>query len=182
MYQESVDKLKGGVKSDTVLFVLMIVFFFAAGGISTFLKVKFGSNIPLYVFALILVGIIYIYYRLRILGYHYTVFYKAPEPEYDPRFDDYIMHEDYPYPVGTLVIERTSSAKGTIVCVIKKEQMIELLEPGADRKADKEIMCSPKPKEKSASLIYNEEGKSIRMYFTPSDELKEHILGIINND
>ena len=124
MHQESVDKLKGSVKSDTLLFVLLIVFFFAAGGIASFLKMKFGTNAPLYIFAVIMAGLLYLYYRLRILGYRYTVFYKEPEPEYDARFDDYMVHEDYPYPVGTFVAERTASAKGDVVCVIKKEQFV----------------------------------------------------------
>lgn len=182
MYQESVDKLKGSAKSDTLLFVLLIVFFFAAGGISTFLKMKFSSNIPLYIFVLIMGGLLYLYYRLRILGYRYTVFYKEPEPEYDERFGEYMIHEDYPYPVGTFVAERTASANGTVICIIKKDQLIGLLEPGASFQADKEIVCSPRSKEKSSSLVYNEEGKKVRVYFTPSEQLKEYILGIIDND
>ena len=181
MHQESVDKLKGSVKSDTLLFILLIVFFFAAGGICAYLKMKFESSIPIYIFALVMGVLIYIYYRLRILGYRYTIFHKEPEPEFDERFNDYMIHEDYPYPVGTFVAERTASAKGTVICVIDRSEMIALLSPGEAYAADKEINCGPKSKEKSSSIVYRNNGSTIRMYFTPSEELKGLILGVMEN-
>ncbi|MBO4384053.1 MAG: hypothetical protein J5854_01365 [Clostridia bacterium] len=179
MHQESVDKLKGTVKSDTVLFVLLIVFFFFAGSAATFLKAKFGSNLPLYVFAAVLGGLIILVYRLRIVGFRYTVFYKEPEPEYDPRFDDYITHEDYPYPVGTVLIERTSSAKGQIVEVISKDEIERLLEPGDEFAADEERSYSPSKNERSRSLIVKRDGKTIRIYLALSDEFVKYVGTLI---
>ena len=181
MHQESVDKLKGGVKSDTLLFILLIVFFFAAGGISAYLKMKFQSSIPIYIFALIMGVLIYVYYRLRILGYRYTVFYKEPEPEFDPRFNDYMIHEDYPYPVGTFVAERTASAKGTVICVIDRSEIVKLLDPGEEYSAETEVNCSPKKKKDSSSIVYNKDGSTVRMYYAPTDELKDLIRGMIEN-
>ncbi|MCR5611990.1 MAG: hypothetical protein K6F68_09220 [Clostridiales bacterium] len=179
MHQESVDKLKGTMRSDTLLFILLIVFFFFAGSIATFLKAKFCSNIPLYVFAAVLGALIILVYKLRIVGYRYTVFYKEPEPEYDPRFDDYTTHEDYPYPVGTILIERTSSAKGEIVEIISKNEIVKFLEPGEEYAADEELRYSPAKKEKSRSLILNRNGKTVRMYFTPSDEFKKYVESML---
>lgn len=181
MHQESVDKLKGTAKSDTVLFVILILFFVFAGAIATFLKTKFGSNIPLYVFAALLGGLMVLIYRLRIVGFRYTVFYKAPEPEYDARFDDYITHEDYPYPLGTIVIERTSSAKGQILEVIKKEELIRVLEPGAEYEADVVLLCSPKKQENSRSLIFRRDKKVYRLYLDASDEFKKYAESILES-
>lgn len=179
MHQESVDKLRGSVGSDTVLFIILIIFFFAAGSLATFLKAKLGSNIPLYAFAVVLGGLIILVYRLRIVGFRYTVFYKEPEPEYDARFDDYITHEDYPYPVGTVVIERIVSAKGEILEVINKDEIVKLLEPGESFAADEELVYSPRRKEKSRSMVFCREGKTVRLYFNPSDEFKKYVETVI---
>lgn len=179
MYQESTDKLRGTVRSDTLLFVLLIVFFIFAGTIATFLKTKFGSNIPLYALAILVGGMMILIYKLRIEGWRYTVFFKAPEPEYDARFDDYITHEDYPYPVGTVVIERTSSAKGQIIEVIKREEITKLLEPGEVCAADSELVFAPARKEKCPSIVFSREGKTVRMYFASSAEFTKHVKEIM---
>lgn len=181
MHQESVDKLKGTVRSDTLLFVLLIVFFFFAGTIATVLKTKFDSNIPLYALAIVVGAMIIIIYKLRIEGFRYTVFHKEPETEYDPRFDDYITHEDHPYPVGTVVIERTSSAKGVILEVIKKEELTAFLEAGETCVCDEELNYGPARKEKSRSVLFSRDGRTIRVYITASDEFKKYVEKILES-
>ena len=155
------------------------VFFFAAGGLSTFLKAKLGSNIPLYVFAFFMAGVLYLFYRIRLVGYRYTVFHSEPETEYDPRFDEFITHEDYPYPVGSIVFERTVSAKGTIIEVVKKEELTAFLDAGTDYSSDSEIVCGPAKKEKSASVVFAREGKHYRIYFSPSEQFISYIKTIL---
>ena len=179
MYQESTDKLNGSGRKDAVIFIVLIVFFLFAGTIATVLKAKFDSNVPLYVMAAVFGALLYIVYRLRIVGWRYTVFFKEPEPEYDARFDDYIIHEDYPYPVGTVVIERTVSAKGEILAVIPKEDIIALLEPGEEHASDQEAVCGPGKKEKLSSIVYVKDGKTLRIFFKPSDEFKGFVRGIM---
>lgn len=181
MYQESDDKLKGTAKSDVLLFVLLIAFFLFAGSVATMLKAYFNSNAPLYVFALIFAALLYLIYRLRIVGWRYTVFHSEPETEYDPRFDDYITHEDHPYPVGTVVIERTVSAKGEILAVINKDEIVALLDAGAEYASDSETVMGPRSKEKSSSIVFRRDGKLARIYFTPSDKFKEYVRGIIES-
>lgn len=182
MYQESDDKIRGTSRSDTLLFILLILAFFAIGAVATALKAHFDNNLPIYVFAILGAICVYIVYRIRILGFRYTVFYKEPEPEYDARFDDYMMHEDYPYPVGTFVAERTSSAKGTIIAVIDKANMIALLAPGEEYSGPvEEIVCCSHSKAKSHSLIYKDEGRTVRMYIAPSEELIGYINGLLND-
>lgn len=181
MYQESDDKIRGSSRTDIILFVILLLAFFAIGAAATALKAQFDNNLPIYVFALLAAICVYIIYRIRILGYRYTVFYKEPEPEYDARFDDYITHEDYPYPVGTFVAERTSSAKGTIIDVVDKKDMLALLKPGEEYAADEEIVCSSHKKSKSHSLVYKSEGRTIRMYIYPSEELIGYLNGFLNN-
>ena len=115
MYQQSVDRSGGSQKSDLILFIVLIIAFFAVGAVVMYLEKLFDSNVPRYVFIGLVLAAIYAIYRLRIIGFRYTVFYKEPETVYDPRFDDMITHEDYPYPVGTIVFERIVSAKGTTI-------------------------------------------------------------------
>ena len=175
MYQESHDKMNGSSKTDTIIFIALIVFFLIAGTLATVLRSKLSSNVPLYALAAVFAGLIYIIYRLRIVGWRYTVFYSEPQTEYDPRFDDYITHEDHPYPVGTVVFERTVSAKGEILAVIKKEEMISLLEPGMDAAADEEFTYCTANKSAAHSLLIRQEGKTRRVYFTPSEEFITHL-------
>lgn len=176
MYQESDDRIKGTALKDTVLFIILIAAFFVIGGIVTAIKAKLDNNIPIYVFAALAAVCVYLIYRLRIVGYRYTVFYKEPEPEYDPRFDDYITHEDYPYPVGTFVVERTVSAKGEIIDAVSADSIIAFLEPGSEYAGvDEELVCCSHRKAVAHSLVYKKDGRVIRMYICPSDELKGYI-------
>lgn len=179
MYQESDDKLGGSALSDTLLFVLLVIAFFVFGAVAAVLRAKFDSSVPLYVFVLIFGVLLYLIYKFRIVGYRYTVFYSEPETEYDPRFDDYITHEDHPYPVGTVVFEKTVSAKGTIVEVIKKAELVAVLDAGEEYECDLEKILGPKKKERSSSIVFRRDGKVTRLYFTPSDRFKEYVKGII---
>ncbi len=178
MHQESTDRMKGSALSDTVLFIILIAFFFAAGSAATFLKVKFGSNIPLYAFAVVLGALIILIYRLMRVGYRYTVFYKEPKPEFDERFNDYITHEDYPYPVGTVVVESISSAKGKVLDVINRDELVTMLEPGAEYAADEELDYSPISNKRSRSLIISRGGRTIRVYMDASDDFAKYVGSI----
>ncbi len=171
MYQESDDRISGGKKLDLLLFVLLLVGFFLIGGVATYLRSAFDSPLPIYIFVAVIAVMLYVIYRVRILGYRYTVFYKEPEPEYDPRFDDYMIHEDYPYPIGTIVIERTVSAKGTIVEKFSISEVKAFLKPDEDYSADEELICCSHGRKKAHSLIVERGGKTLRIYIHPSDEL-----------
>ena len=87
MYQQSVDRSGGSQKSDLILFIVLIIAFFAVGAVVMYLEKLFDSNVPRYVFIGLVLAAIYAIYRLRIIGFRYTVFYKEPETVYDPRFD-----------------------------------------------------------------------------------------------
>lgn len=179
MYQESEDKLRGSVLSDTVLFIVLIISFFVFGGIAALLRAKFDTPAPLYIFALIFGAALYVVYKLRIVGYRYTVFYKEPETEYDPRFDDYITHEDYPYPVGTVVIEKTVSAKGTIVEVIRKEELVAVLAPGESHAPCREKVYCPRSKDRCSSVVFKRDGEMVRAYIAASEEFRDHVKTVI---
>ena len=86
MYQQSVDRSGGSQKSDLILFIVLIIAFFAVGAVVMYLEKLFDSNVPRYVFIGLVLAAIYAIYRLRIIGFRYTVFYKEPETVYDPRF------------------------------------------------------------------------------------------------
>lgn len=130
MYQQSVDRSGGSQKSDLILFIILIIAFFAVGAVVMYLEKLFDSNVPRYVFIGLVLAAIYAIYRLRIIGFRYTVFYKEPETVYDPRFDDMITHEDYPYPVGTIVFERIVSAKGTTIETLCGGDVVAVCAPG----------------------------------------------------
>lgn len=184
MFQESVDRSHGSSRSDLILFLMLVVAFFAVGGIVLYLEKKFGSTIPRYVFIALVLAAVYAVYRLRLIGYRYTIFYEAPKPVYDPRFDDMMIHEDYPYPVGTVVFERIVSAKGTIIDTIDRSEIEALAKPGetadgfAVNGGTANLGCR-KP-EKAYSLYYRRDGKLNLIYFDPSKEFLGYLDRIMN--
>ena len=50
MYQQSVDRSGGSQKSDLILFIVLIIAFFAVGAVVMYLEKLFDSNVPRYVF------------------------------------------------------------------------------------------------------------------------------------
>lgn len=180
MYQESDDRIGGSGKKDALIFALLIAFFLLAGTIATILRTRFNSNVPLYALAVIFGAALYFVYKLRIVGWRYTVFYKEPEKEYDARFDEYVEVEEHAYPVGTVVFERTVSAKGEILAAIGREDIITLLEPGEEYSADSEVVYGVRRKEDSASLVCRKDGRTVRIYFNPTEEFKGHVRSILN--
>lgn len=175
MHQESVDRSNNSSKSDLLLLIVLIVAFFAVGGAFMALKRLLDSSVPQYIFVVLVLAAVYLIYRIRLIGYRYTFFYKAPEPEYDERFGEMMIHEDYPYPLGTLVIERIVSAKGTILNVIARDEMRCLLEaeetcPQEYSSAEPISRAFVKP-DKAVSLIFCHDAKYYRLYFSASAEL-----------
>lgn len=186
MYQESVDKSGNSSKADVILLILLIVSFFLVGSIALYLEKVFSSSAPRYIFIGVVLIAVYLIYRTRLIGFRYTIFYKEPEAVYDPRFDDMIIHEDYPYPVGTIIFERIVSAKGTILLTLTDQELVAAVDPGADASAYGEVrdtynFSRTKP-EKSHSLIYRKDGKLCRLYFSPDREFLGYIDSIMNKD
>ena len=184
MYQESVDKSGNSSKADVILFILLLVAFFLVGSVALYLESVFSSTAPRYIFICAVLVAIYFIYRARLIGFRYTIFHKQPEPVYDPRFDDMILHEDYPYPVGTIVFERIVSAKGTILLTLSAEELVASLAPGADVSKYGDVHdaynFSCVKLEKSHSLIYEKDGKLNRLYFCPGEEMLGYIDKIMN--
>ena len=182
MYQQSVDRSHGSARSDLVLFIALLAAFFLVGTIAVVLENHFSSRIPRYVFIGLVLACLYLVYRLRLVGYRYTVFYEEPKAVYDERFGEEIMHEDYPYPVGTLVFERIVSAKGTIVFTVDRKDILEFLAPGEKPgvKADKEYDFSCTKREKAHTLVFAAEGGNTALYFDPDEEFSAHIRTIMD--
>lgn len=174
MFQQSVDRSRGTAKSDLMLFVWLVVGFFAVGAVVLYLEKLFSSSVPRYVFIALALGALYLIYRLRLVGFRYTVFYKEAEPVYDPRFDDMILHEDYQYPVGTIVFERIVSAKGNIILTVDKKDIIALTAPGESFARFGEVSHSADYSctkiDKAYSLYFNRNGEICRVLFAPDAE------------
>ena len=182
MFQESVDRSHGSSKSDLILFLVLIAAFFTVGAIVFWLENKFGSSIPRYVFIAAVLAALYIVYRLRIVGYRYTVFYEAPKPVYDARFDDMMLHEDYPYPVGTIVFERIVSAKGTVLLTVDKSEIECLLKPGETSPGlspDAVYNLACRKAEQAHSLFFRKDGRLVLVLFDPSEEFLGYVGRII---
>ena len=185
MFQESIDRFGNASWKDILLFVLLIVVFFSFGALVMYLEKVFGgSKAPRYIFIAIALIAVYLIYRFRIIGFRYTIFYKVPKPEFDPRFNDMMLHEDYPYPVGTIVFEKTASAKGKVLAAISREQITAFLKPGEKYEDSDKISenqnFSCKKAEKAHSLIYEKDGRLCRIYFHPSDEFSKYINCIMD--
>lgn len=184
MFQESVDRSHGSSRSDLILFIVLVAAFFGIGAIVLLLESKIDSKIPRYVFiALVLAGV-YLIYRYRLIGYRYTVFYEAPKPVYDARFDDMMIHEDYPYPVGTVVFERIVSAKGVILLTVDKSEIEAVTKPGEEKPeltadgAVNNIAC--RKTGKAHCMYYRKDGKLNKLYFDPSEQFLGYIERIMN--
>ncbi|MBQ1685616.1 MAG: hypothetical protein II072_08925 [Clostridia bacterium] len=182
MFQESVDRSHGSSKSDLVLFIVLIAAFFTVGAIVFILENNFGSKLPRYIFIGAVLACLYLVYRLRIVGYRYTIFHEEPKPVYDPRFDDMILHEDYPYPVGTVVFERIVSAKGTILFTVDRSEIEALAKPGEDcgLKAETEFNAACRKPEKAYSLFFRKDGQLVCVYFDPSEEFLGYLQKILS--
>ena len=59
MYQQSVDRSGGSQKSDLILFIVLIIAFFAVGAVVMYLEKLFDSNVPRYVFIGLVLAAIY---------------------------------------------------------------------------------------------------------------------------
>lgn len=174
MFQQSVDRSRGTARSDLWLFIWLVVGFFAVGAIVLYLETLFSSTIPRYVFIGIAFAALYLIYRMRLVGYRYTIFYKEAEPVYDPRFDDMMLHEDYQYPVGTIVFERIVSAKGAILLTIDKKDIIALASPDEAFTPDAPIAHSADysctKSDRAHSLYFYRNGEVCRVLFAPDSE------------
>jgi hypothetical protein len=186
MFQESVDRSHGSSKSDLILFLILVAAFFGIGGIVLLLESKINSTIPRYAFiALVLAGV-YLIYRYRLIGYRYTVFYEAPKPVYDARFDDMMIHEDYPYPVGTVVFERIVSAKGVILLTVDKSEIEAICKPGEEKPeavvdgVSNNVAC--RKESKSYCMYYRKDGRLNKLYFDPSEQFLGYLERIINGE
>ena len=185
MFQESIDKFGNSSWKDILLFVLLIIVFFSVGAVILYLeKALGGTHAPRYIYIAISLLAVYLIYRFRIVGFRYTIFYKTPKPEYDPRFNDMMLHEDYPYPVGTIVFEKTESAKGKILAAVSREQISAFLKPGEQYdesdKISESLNLSSGKIEKAHTLIYDKDGKICRIYFKPSEEFIKYINIILD--
>ncbi len=174
MFQQSVDRSHGTARSDLWLFIFLVIGFFVVGAVVLYLEKLFSSNVPRYVFIALALLALYLIYRLRLTGYRYTIFYKEAEPVYDPRFDDMILHEDYQYPVGTIVFERIVSAKGAILLTVDKKDILALVPPTESYSPDKPIAHSADysctRSERAHSLYFNRNGEVCRVLFAPDEE------------
>lgn len=184
MYQQSVDRSHGSSKSDLILLIGLIVAFFAIGAVVFVLESNLGSKLPRYIFIALALIALYLIYRLRLVGYRYTVFFKEPEPVYDPRFDDMMLHEDYPYPVGTVVFERIVSAKGSVLLTVDKSNIVALTAPNCAPPAgevSRTVDFSCTKRDKAYSLYFNYEGGLARVLFAPDDEFLVGLETIMNS-
>ena len=177
MYQQSVDKAWISAKKDLLIFILMILLFFLLGAIMLYLENTFSTNVPRYIFiGIILIGL-YAFYRLRLIGYRYTVFYKPLEPVYDPRFDAMRPVESYPYPVGTVIFERIVSAKGTILLTLDVSEIISVDKFSVDNAANhgKSLNVRSSNKGDAYILVYSKNGVEGSVLFSPDEEFLEHL-------
>lgn len=185
MFQQSVDRSRGTAKSDLMLFIWLVIGFFAVGAVVLYLEKLFSSSVPRYLFIALALGALYLIYRLRLVGFRYTIFYKEAEPVYDPRFDDIILHEDYQYPVGTIVFERIVSAKGSTILTVDQKNIVALTTPGGSGAPAAEISHSADysctKSEKAYSLYFKKDGALCRVLFAPDAEFLKCYREMLEN-
>lgn len=183
MYQQSIDRANLSAKKDLVIFIVLVLIFFLSASVMMYMENKLDSMIPRYVFIGIICIGLYLFYRLRLIGYRYTIFYKEPELKEDIRFDMAMKAEAaYPYPVGTIIIERTVSAKGAILAQIDVREIEKMEKIEAETVTDSKSINAYIGKGVEAyKLTYTHDGKRSSVIFTPNEEFLTHINEAIEN-
>ncbi len=181
MYQQSVDRSHGSSKSDLILLLVLVAAFFSAGAIVFALESRFTTRLPRYIFIGAVLLCLYLVYRLRLVGYRYTVFYEAPKPVFDEKLGETIIHEDYPYPLGTVVFERIVSAKGTKLFAVDRTDIIRFAKPGEacpEAEGADVIDLSCRRADQAHALVINKDGRRVKVLIDPDEEFARY-LGMI---
>lgn len=176
MYQQSVDRTGGVPKKDLLLFVLLILLFFLLGSIMLYLENTFKTMIPRYVFIGLVLSGLYLIYRLRLVGYRYTIFYEETDPIYEPRLNAAGPIES-PYPVGTVIFEHIISAKGTILLTLNVSDIIKIEKyENADLSAKMDMLnvCAGKKLDKYL-ISYQKSDTTAFVLFNPDAEFLTHL-------
>lgn len=176
MYQQSVDRSGASPKKDLLLFGLLILLFFLLGSVMLYLENTFKTMIPRYVFIGLVIAGLYLIYRLRLVGYRYTVFYEETDPIYEPRLDASVPIES-PYPVGTVIFERIISAKGTILLTLNSSDIIGIEKYENETTPVKKNLldvCAGKKSDKYL-ISYLKNGTTAFVLFNPDAEFLAHL-------
>ena len=95
-----------------------------------------------------------------------------------------ITHEDYPYPVGTIVFERIVSAKGTTIETLCGGDIVAVCTPGGGYSGENassvidSANVSCKKAEKAYSVVYKKGDALHRIFFNPDEEFLNHVREI----
>lgn len=180
MIQEIYQSEKSTPKRDLLLVFVLLVLFIMARYISVGLRaLPYGGLWQLLAFALLLSFVYYIY-KTRLISFRYTLFVDAYDKEKSEAYGEEVP---YPYPPGTLLIERMSGSRGRLMEAVAAEEMAAFCVPGDENapavEKKRELHLSSQPKKRARQLCYRRGGEMYRLYFSPSDAMAARLEAIL---
>lgn len=185
MYQFHLKEGKASSAADLLLvvfFVLVAVFMRPIVDALSSVPAPFGGILKIFMM-LLFVGVCCFFYSFRLCSYRYTVIH-APRQDDEP--DQYGNKAEWPWPVGTVVVEKMVSDKGKIIDVIAPDELTAFVRPEeADayfsahsdvrrRSLRSERYCRPFGKN-AAYLIYRRSGSLRAAAFRPDETFAAHL-------
>ncbi len=180
MLREVYQSDKSTPKSDLLLVAVLLVLFIFARYISVLLRsLPLGALWQLLLFGGLL-GFVYYIYKTRLISFRYTLTYEAIDPEKSEMFGEDVAN---PYPLGSLLIERMSGSRGKPMEMILAQEYTELLAPDETGNAPVEkknrISMTSQSKKKAYRLLFQRDGKSYCLYFSPSEAMAMRLATMI---
>lgn len=165
-----------------VFFVLVAVFMRPIIDLLSSVPAPFGGILKI-LMMLFFVGICYFFYAFRLCSYRYTVIHSERKEDEPDQFGN---KADWPWPVGTVVVERMVSDKGRIIDEIAPDELTAFIRPEETnayfaahsdvrrRSLRSERYCRPFLK-KTSYLIYRRYGSLRAAAFCPDETFAAHL-------
>lgn len=185
MYQYHTQEGKSSSASDLLLVVFFVAVAFGMRPIVDLLSAvpaPFGGILKI-ALVVLFVGICYFFYAFRLCSYRYTVIHS---PRRDDEPDRYGNKAEWPWPVGTVVVEKMVANKGSIIEEITPDELTGFIRAG---EADAFFAAHPeinrdalraerytRPFEKKRSYLIFRRNDALRAAaFCPDETFAEHL-------
>lgn len=173
MHEEMTQSDRSSKKRDTILVIVLIAAIIFANAATSYLSQYMSHYIPQGLTILMLLGLVYYVYKMRIVSYGYVFVYREPDPEED--IDEFGNPLKFPYPAGTFAFAYLVSVKASKVYTVDMKDVLGIFapdEPLPDGEYLYKVMTSAK-KQNSYKLLSKSDGTATCWYFSPSKELAE---------
>lgn len=183
MYQQSCENKKGSSTVDVILIIALIAVIILIRRL-----VDLAATLPNpfnYIgqaaIVIVAVALCYLLYTRRITHFRYSIIYKQVGEGEENIFG---QQQPYPWPEGTVLIERMVAEKGKLLEKIDPDELVELSAPG---EAPKERVPSLDmnnftggKRDEARILVYRRRGKLCGARLSPDETMAGYIAEAVN--